>query len=109
MNNLTTQHTARLAVLRILTLLFEDAAESVPMDPQEYLADMYCLWRSMTVATLPVAESEEESEQEESVRQQLAAIEERLLIMMRSYGLEAAYLDTERAELIARSVGHRHR
>jgi hypothetical protein len=107
MNNLTSQRTARLAVLQILRLLFEDAAESVPMDPPEYLADMYCLWRAMTIATLPLATDDRDVEQEEVVRSQIAEIEERLVVMMRAYGFEGAMLDTERAELLPRAQGRR--
>ena len=76
MNNLSSQRTARLAVLQVLRLLFEDAAESVPMDPAEYLADMYCLWRAMAVATLPLSQDETETEQEDTVRSQIAELDE---------------------------------
>lgn len=98
---------AHLATLRVLRLLFDDAAESVPMDPPEYLADMYCLWRTMAIAMLPVVADEELAEQEEFVRQQVAEVEERLLGMMRAYGYEAAMLDTEHAELLPRTSGRR--
>ena len=107
MNNLNAERVARLAVLQVLRLLFEDAAQSVPMDPAEYLADMYCLFRAMTVATLPLAPDEAETEQEDTIRAQLADMEERLVVMMRSYSLEGAMLDTEHHELLARASGMR--